>query len=39
MELFTLHVINAQSVNDFKNRLDNFWTETGYGHNKRPMAY
>ena len=21
-------VINAQSVNDFKNKLDNFWTET-----------
>ena len=32
-------VINAQSVNDFRNRLDMLWTQTGYGHNERPMAY
>ena len=25
------NVINAQSI-DFKNKLDTFWTETGYGH-------
>ena len=32
-------VINAQSVNDFKNKLDVFWAEIGYGHNEKPMAY
>jgi len=30
--ILPLNVINAQSVNDFKNKLDTFWTATGYGH-------
>ena len=33
------HVINSQSVDAFKNNLDDYWTETGYRHNERPMAY
>ena len=32
-------VINAQSMTDFKNKLDMYWAETGYGHHERPMAY
>jgi len=32
-------VINAQSINDFKNKLDTFWTATGYGHDKRSMEF
>ena len=32
-------VINAQSTIEFKNNLDIFWAEKGYGHHKRPMAY
>ena len=26
-----------QSVLSFKNRLDHYWTELGYGHNERPI--
>ena len=33
------HVINSQSVDAFKNNLDDYWRVTGYGHNKGPMAY
>ena len=33
-----LNVINARSVNDFKTQLATFWTATGYGHDKMPMA-
>ena len=32
-------LINAQSITDFKNELDMYWAETGYGYHKRPMAY
>ena len=32
-------LINAQSITDFKNKLDMYWAETGYGHHERPMAY
>ena len=32
-------VINAQSIIEFKNNLDIFWAEKGYGHHERPMAY
>ena len=32
-------VINTQSVNEFKNKLDIFWAENGYGHDERPTAY
>ena len=27
-----LHVINSQSVDVFKNNLDDYWRVTGYGH-------
>ena len=30
---------NAQSISQFKDRLDQFWTESGYGHNEMPKAY
>lgn len=33
------HVINSQSVYTFKNKLDDYWRVTGYGHDERPMAY
>ena len=32
-------VINAQSIIEFKNNLDIFWAEKGYGYHERPMAY
>ena len=32
-------VINAQSVIEFKNKLDTFWAAKGYGHHERPKAY
>ena len=32
-------VINVQSIIEFKNNLDIFWAEKGYGHHERPMAY
>jgi len=30
------YVVTAINLNDFKNKFDNYWTETGYGHNQRP---
>ena len=30
------YVITARNLNDFKNKLDNYWLVTGYGHNQRP---
>ena len=32
------YVINAESTNSFKNRLDNYWKMTGYGYLQRPLA-
>ena len=32
-------VVNAQTLNEFKNKLDMFWAENGYGHQERPRAY
>ena len=33
------YVIEADNVNSFKNRLDNYWTMLGYGYTQRPSAY
>ena len=33
------YVVNAQTLNEFKNKLDMFWAENGYGHQERPKAY
>ena len=30
-------MINTPSISAFKNRLDHYWTELGYGHNERPI--
>jgi len=30
------YVVTAINLNDFKNKLDNYWTVTGYGRNQRP---
>ena len=30
------YVITARNLNDFKNKFDNCWLVTGYGHNQRP---
>ena len=32
-------VISARSISTFKLKLDNFWSQSGYGHNQRPLAY
>ena len=32
------YVINADSTNSFKNRLDNYWKMTGCGYLQRPLA-
>ena len=32
------YIIAAESINSFKNRLDNYWTITGYGYLQRPLA-
>ena len=32
------YVIDAESTNSFKNRLDNYWKMTGYGYLQRPLA-
>ena len=32
------YVINAESTNSFKNRLDNYWKMTGYGYLQRLLA-
>ena len=32
------YVITAESINSFKNRLDNYWTMSGYGYLQRPLA-
>ena len=32
------YMITAESINSFKNRLDNYWTITGYGYLQRPLA-
>jgi len=29
------YVVTASNLNDFKNKLDNSWLVTGYGHNQR----
>jgi len=29
----------ANATSSFKHSLDKFWSETGYGHNQRPLAY
>ena len=33
------HLITSDSLNKFKNNLDQYWNETGYGQTKRPLAY
>ena len=32
------YVINADSTNSFKNRLDNYWKMTGCGYLQRPLS-
>ena len=32
------YIINADSTNSFKNRLDNYWNISGYGYLQRPLA-
>ena len=32
------YVINAESINSFKNRLNNYWKITGYGYLQMPLA-
>ena len=32
------YVISADTINSFKNRLDNFWNVTGHGYQQRPLA-
>ena len=32
-------VISSTNLNKFKNNLDQYWNETGYGQTKRPSAY
>ena len=34
-----LYVIASDSLNEFKNNLDNYWHQIGYGQTKRPSAY
>ena len=33
------YVITSDSLNKFKNNLDKYWSEIGYGQTKRPLAY
>ena len=32
------YVVSATSINDFKNRLDNYWRSSRHGHSERPTA-
>ena len=32
------NVIESSNLNNFKNNLDHFWSTTGYGQTKRPLA-
>ena len=33
------YLIDADTTNSFKNRLDNYWSIIGYGYTQRPSAY
>ena len=33
------YLIDSESINSFKNRLDNYWTLIGYGYTQRPLTY
>ena len=33
------HVITSDSLNKFKNNLDQYWYEIRYGQTKKPLAY